>query len=279
MDYTGKTHAEVRDYIRSLPVEDQGREWSRFRLAEMAAERVGLEAQVRARLDQPTPERVAEILKRGNLPKRTLPGLRGLESLPANAAGLVAAREYYAEWSAGKHPGSGRGFYFYGSPGTGKTTLLASLAFDLLHRGGQHSLPSPQWTGGALVNDFKRPSVQFWKLGVLLEKLKPKRGRQDEDEDEFSIEKIQECDVLILDDLGKVRPTDWNMLTLFSVLDVRDSELRPTWYSSNYSLDDLAARYIDALGKKYEPDVDALIDRIAGNCEQVEFSGPSWRVG
>ena len=47
------------------------------------------------------------------------------------------------------------------------------------------------------------------------------------------------ADLLIIDDLGKEQCSDWSMSTLYSILNDRYEDMKPTIVTTNYNTDDL----------------------------------------
>ena len=47
-------------------------------------------------------------------------------------------------------------------------------------------------------------------------------------------------DLLIIDDLGKEQCSDWSMSTLYSILNDRYEDMKPTIVTTNYNADSLA---------------------------------------
>ena len=226
-------------------------------------------------LNQPlTKDEVKDRIQRWRLPAKTRPGLKALKENDENRVQLAKLREYYQGWVDHTHPESGRGLYLWGKkPGNGKTAAACALAFDLLQFGGTHH--RPEWYGSHVLRLFPTVSVECWMVYDLFETQKKSfDGKAD-----FDSEPLKKCDLLILDDMGKNPPTPHTLFALFSWLDMRDKYLRPTIMTANFSLDELAQRYLAVLGDDYERDIAAMQDRIAGSCTQIEFTGPSWRLG
>ena len=73
--------------------------------------------------------------------------------------------------------------------------------------------------------------------------------------------------ILLLDDLGAERLTDWGLEQIDNLIRERVAEEQPTIFTSNYSLADLAER----AGVR-------VADRLAGFCEFVHVPGPSLRI-
>ena len=105
--------------------------------------------------------------------------------------------------------------FLYGSPGTGKTHLLAS-AFNLLLERGRY----PLYTLVPALLDHVRDGLDAQDL-----------GRKGEYAARFKA--IKEAPILILDDLGAEKRTDWSEEALFKLLDYRYREQLPTAVASN----------------------------------------------
>lgn len=98
-----------------------------------------------------------------------------------------------------------------GNVGTGKTHAAVALARTVHERGGR---------------------VAFWPVVELLDALRP-------DGDPRAMDRAVEVDVLVLDDLGLERPSDWTFERLYAVVNRRWLEGRPTIVTSNLPADGL----------------------------------------
>lgn len=141
---------------------------------------------------------------------------RGRAPLPrrfrtATVADLSGQRAKIArEWIDG---GMVANVLLLGSVGVGKTHMACALA--------RHA-----WDDGL--------NVLFLPVVELLDQLRPD-GIKD------AMSRATNADVLVLDDLGGERPTDWTGERLYAVINRRWLEERPTIVTSNLTGDDLEA--------------------------------------
>lgn len=133
--------------------------------------------------------------------------------------------------------------YIYGPAGTGKTHLATGVA-----------------------RQFPAASV-----------LKPQRiyriirgnGRQSADQEQASINRLVRQPILVIDDLGVDKRTDYSVSTLYEIIDGRImAKKRGLIVTSNLSLDALAERLGD----------DRIASRLAGACRIVEIAGADRRI-
>ena len=149
------------------------------------------------------------------------------ENLPENPRedfqkALTAAKRFSDNWESVIE--KGQGLYLY-SPksGTGKTTLMACLRHDLVHKG----------CGCAMVNASE------------LMRQAQGRGSSWEGSRVYSYSMFLNVDVLILDDIGihnlKVENghTQWIQDEMYYLLDHRCRKRKSTLFTSNYSLPQL----------------------------------------
>lgn len=129
-----------------------------------------------------------------------------------------------------------RGLLLFGCVGTGKTFAAACIANALLER---------------------NYSVVMASLVTLIDGA-----------DEI-IRRMSEIDLLILDDLGAERSTDYGFERIYAVADARYRSGKPVIYTSNLPLDTL----------KSCPDIRCarIYDRVLERCYPVEFRGVSRR--
>ena len=102
---------------------------------------------------------------------------------------------------------------------------------------------------------------------AMLERVK---ATFDEGGTEAAVARYAKCDVLVLDDLGKEDATEWSVGTVFSVLDARYEDMRPTIVTSNYAPGALA----DRLARRGERvTAEAIASRISQTCRTVYLGG------
>ena len=103
---------------------------------------------------------------------------------------------------------------FTGDTGVGKTHLAVAVLRELIDR---HGLRGQFWDFHELIREIKRsydPEARTTELQVL--------------------EPVIETDVLVLDDLGAWKMTDWMNDTLFYILNSRYLDKRATIITTNY---------------------------------------------
>ena len=111
----------------------------------------------------------------------------------------------------------GEGLYIEGTNGTGKTHLAAAIALQLINEG----LPVICKTSSDMLADIKH-------------------GFDSGETTEYEVLKAyKEVDLLIIDDLGKEQCTEWSVSTLYSILNFRYEDMRPTIVTTNYNTDGL----------------------------------------
>ena len=112
---------------------------------------------------------------------------------------------------------NGDGLYIEGTNGTGKTHLAAAIALQLINEG----VPVVCKTSSDLLLDIKKAyDDEYTKESAVLDVYKS-------------------VDLLIIDDLGKEQCSDWSMSNLYSILNDRDEDMKPTIITTNYGAEDL----------------------------------------
>lgn len=163
-------------------------------------------------------------------------GLKGAYAEADSLEGQAAFRRFE----------QGRGTYFFGRCGRGKTYAAACCVRLALSCGYRARLVTA-----------KR----------LLDQVKEGFDGGDPD----ALARAMGYGLLALDDMGAEKPTEWAVETLTELIDARAMAGRPTVITSNYSLGELSKRYGGVAGER-------IASRIGGACERVEMTGEDRRL-
>lgn len=93
--------------------------------------------------------------------------------------------------------------------------------------------------------------------------------------DEAALAGFKECALLILDDLGKAKPTAWAVSQIFAVIDARYSSRLPLVVTSQYGPSDLIARLSEEGEAKTAK---ALVSRLCSMCDRKRMQGHDHRL-
>ena len=127
-----------------------------------------------------------------------------------------------------------RNLYLFGPYGGGKTGLAISVLKYRLANG--------------------QPGL-YSTLPDLLDRIRRTYDRRPGDEGETAdriVRQLQDIDLLVLDDIGAERPTEWVLEKLFQILDARMRNEKETVYTSNIPMDGLAARLGERIVERIE---------------------------
>ena len=138
----------------------------------------------------------------------------------------------------------GSGLYFYSKDrGTGKTFLSTILGNELSKLGRR---------------------VRWYGMTNLLQEIKACYDRESSTSSADIINLCRNAEVLILDDIGVEKQSAWVNETMYTILDYRMSQCKPTMFTSNHRPHELA----------YD---ERIIDRITRMTELVELPNESVR--
>lgn len=153
---------------------------------------------------------------------------------------LEIARKYVANWKEMKR--QHMGYMFWGPVGTGKSFLAGCIANALLNQG----VGVKMTNFNTILND----------LFALQEK-------------EEYIQALSKYELLIIDDFGMERNTEYALENIFSVIDRRCCSERPLIITTNLSLTSMKQES-DLLKKR-------IYDRVLQMCVPVKVDGESRR--
>ena len=173
------------------------------------------EGMVKRKVDEsPTPDKVAERLEKAGVTKRYKhASFSVMKELPEAKTAVKVAQE----WA--ESPLTDRGFFFVGTPGVGKTFLAVAALRAKIEQG----LLNARFINVPLFLDELRSSFKF---------------SDDSVQAEFQF-LCSRASVVVLDDFGKERATDWATERLYVLVESRYSAMLPTIVTSNRTLDEL----------------------------------------
>jgi len=190
--------------------------------------------------------RVATLKERSGLSKRmkgyTLANFDHYIS-PAATRARIRVDEYLKNWEENRE--AGRGLYYCGGVGTGKTHLAVGVMNELMAR--------------------KRVPSLFVTVPEFLDNLRETYMIPGRDLDEW-MDTVKNADLLVLDDLGSERPTEWVRERIFVIVNHRYREALPTLFTSNIGPKDLASQ----LGER-------TASRIIAMCDWISLEGEDYR--
>jgi DNA replication protein DnaC len=187
------------------------------------------------------------------------------------ADGSLEVAKLIAQKFAAGYPleNDGRGLLFVGAVGVGKTHLAAAVLKELLRKGIPCLFCDYRDLLKQVQNSYN-PSVQITEM----ELLRP----------------IFETEVVLLDELGAVKPTDWVWDTVSHILNTRYNDKRTTVITTNFpDLPPAPTRAdnepIDRFKTKRAAREETLGDRIGERmwsrlhemCKKVEITGQDFR--
>jgi len=123
--------------------------------------------------------------------------------------------DFYSNYSKTKYQ---KGLYLYGNFGSGKTFLISALLHEL--------------------HDKKKASILITYFPDLLRTLK-----EDFDAYAYKMQELIECDLLLIDDIGSEKVTEWGRdEVLGTILQNRMNKNKTTFFTSNLTLEELENR-------------------------------------
>lgn len=137
---------------------------------------------------------------------------------PRQQKALNTCREYADNFAT--HARAGRCLLLLGKPGTGKTHLAAAIANQVMRN-----------TSSTAI---------YRTLGGLLMDIRATYDRAGSGHEAKVICAVTESDLLVLDEIGATKATEFELATLFAVINGRYEEMRPTIIVSNLMPAELA---------------------------------------
>lgn len=181
-------------------------------------------------------------------------GMRGImhnmtfDSFDPQRRGKIyeVARRYAEDFT----PKTDAGLIFFGKAGSGKTHLAVAIARHLIE---QKQIAARVARTVELLADIRQTFNEH-------------DGYRAENEAEL-IQKFTSVALLVLDDLGSEKISDWVKEILYRIIDERWLEQKPMIITTNLNLKELEER----IGER-------IVSRIAGACVQIEMQNRDYRI-
>lgn len=145
-----------------------------------------------------------------------------------------------------------RGLYLYGPVGTGKSGLAVAVANVAMAHGN---------------------AVLYRTVPDLLDYIRQTFKPDNDAQYDEVLDRIKEVDLLVLDDLGTERLTDWVLEKLYQIVDYRYRNDMRLIVTSNYPMQTLTRHFNAANNQTGQ----RLVDRIVHLCALVQVAGTNLR--
>lgn len=193
----------------------------------------------------------AKLLEAAHLPRRYSEcSLSNYQPASNNGSQLRAFN--YAYRLVREYPSVDRGLLLMGPCGVGKTHLSAAIIRGLAEKGA---------------------SCLFYEFGALLKKIQESYNAITQSSEMMVLVPVYEAEVLVLDELGATKPTDWVRDTMQQIINTRYNDRKLTIFTTNY---------LDAPGRPIDEMLEDRIglrlrSRLYEMCRTVQIDGEDFR--
>jgi len=196
-------------------------------------------------------DRQRRLLEAARIPRRYQSCmLRSYRPAPGEGSQLRAFN--YAFRLVREYPAVDRGLLFAGPCGVGKTHLAVAVLHGLIEKG---------------------VACLFYEFGTLLKEIQDSYNPAQHTSELKVLAPVYEAEVLVLDELGAVKPTEWVRDTMTQIIGRRYNDKKLTVFTTNYS------------DSRRTPAEETLEDRIGARmrsrlyemCKTIAVEGEDYR--
>jgi DNA replication protein DnaC len=198
-----------------------------------------------------TEDRKAKLMEAACIPRRYNEcTLQSYKPVKGNGSQLLAFN--YAFRLVREYPNIDRGLLFMGTCGVGKTHLSVAILRGLFEKG----IP-----------------CLFYEFGALLKEIQNSYNTVSQTSELKVLAPVFEAEVLVLDELGVSKPTDWVRDTMMQIINTRYNDKRLTIFTTNY-LDRRCTERDETLEDRIGV---RLRSRLFEMCKTVQIEGEDYR--
>ena len=198
-----------------------------------------------------TQDTQARLLDAARIPRRyDQCSLQNYYPVKGNGTQLRAFQ--YAWRLAREYPVVERGLVFMGPVGVGKTHLSVAILRSLMEKG---------------INCL------FYEFGSLLKEIQNSYNPISQTSELKVLEPVFQAEVLVLDELGASKPTDWVRDTMMQIINTRYNDRKLTIFTTNY-LDGRRSERDEILEERIGV---RLRSRLYEMCKTVHLEGEDYR--
>lgn len=143
---------------------------------------------------------------------------------------------------------NGESLYLFGPCGTGKTYSACGVLASYK------------------LNKLSRKCI-FVPVSEMLMDIRNTFKTNSESTEEMEMDLYSTCDLLVMDDLGAMKITEWAVQSLDIIVDRRYRNQKPTVVTSNYTLKEISENFDNRIAS-----------RFGGMCSLIRFGGKDKRV-
>ena len=193
-----------------------------------------------------------KLLEAARIPRR-YEGCSLANYQPANNNGSQLQAFNHAYRLTREYPSVDRGLLFMGACGVGKTHLSVAILRELMEKKGVPCL--------------------FYEFGALLKEIQNSYNPISQTSELRVLAPVIEAEVLVLDELGASKPTDWVRDTMMQVINTRYNDRRLTILTTNF-LDGRSTERDEILEDRIGV---RLRSRLFEMCKTVQIEGEDYR--
>lgn len=191
--------------------------------------------------------------------------LDGITALQGQENAYNRALAFAEEYKSGQTP---NGFGLVGGVGSGKTYIAAALVNQIV-KYRLECLTDEEKENATKGRNITAP-VLFISFTELFERLKPNNDESNEN----LMQKVKTAKILVLDDFGACKITEWITDRLFEIVDYRYCEELPIIYTTNI----LPEKLKTVVDKGIRERIDRITDRLKEMCKVEVVTTQSQRT-